>query len=171
MKRKSQWIEGFEFFELGLGYDAEVLNDIILFYDVEIPIIIIQYLKYFRPIEIWNEKMYEEGVNFVSSRYEVEDGILLNEKFNQFLPFYNLDEIRDRLLNWDSEISKIFKTKRLLPICQGVPNGDIVVSLRSDHTRGKLYYIIDHYELEPLEERIFCNSLFEFISALKEVPR
>lgn len=171
MLRKSQWISGFEFFEISNEDYSQHILDLISFYEVEFPNNLIQYLKHFKPIEMWDDKMYVEGTNFISSKYEMSDEVVVNQNFNQFLPFYSVVEIKERVLNWDPEISKIFKNKKLVPICQSVPNGDIVVSIESNHTKGKLYYVIDHFELNKLDDLFFCNSLFDFITGISEVPR
>ena len=171
MKRKTQWIEGFEFFEFELNYDNDLIQKIESFFEINLSVEIKQYLKHFKPIEIWDKSKYDDTVEFVYSEYVLEPEAVINPNLNMFLPFYNLNEIIHRLMAWDSVATSLFRKLKLLPICQGVPNGDIVVSLNDDDTNGKLYYIIDHYNYEIDNDTLFCNSLFKFISGLKEVPK
>lgn len=173
MKRKSQWIRGFEFFEFTLEYNRMVFDEVLSFFDENIPLEIQEFLKHFVPIETWDKSKYEESVQFVSSKYILDDSIMVNDRFDQFLPFYSLVEIKNRLYEREVELTLFYENEQFLPICQSVPNGDIVISLKNNSSKGKLYYIVDYYDYNAshLHEYLFCNGLFEFIAGLKEVPR
>ena len=170
-KRESYWISGLDFFEFKNSNCLDVSELFAeLFNGSTLPVQFKEYLLKLEPIDTTDPIYYLDNIKAPQNcKYILDDSILVNPNFRMFtIPFYDLGTIVKKITS--SDVSHIFTKYQIAPICESVPNGDIVVSLKNDSSHGKLYYITDHYDFELVDEFLFCNCLFDFISGISRVP-
>jgi hypothetical protein len=167
-KRKTFWITGLDFFEIRQNYDPKIIDELMEAFKVDfLPIQLKEYLLKLESIDTTDPAFYCPDVKIQDCRIELDKTMLINPDYDVFwCPFYNHREIFLKIKESDG----IYIGKKVMPICESVPCGDVVISLNNDDTFGKLYYVTDIYEFSVSEAFLFANCLFDFITALRQVP-
>lgn len=165
MKRKNKLISGLEFFDFQHNQNSvnvALLENKLLH---ELPSDLKQYLLHLNPFNWWDESLYEETPIFGSEKIVFTS--LLNQNFNLYLPYYNIEQIIEKL-NDSERYEDLFNKYKLIPICESIPNYEVVYCFEGDF-KGKLFYNMDDYEFELNTSRLFSNSLWDFILNTKIV--
>ncbi|MBK8055435.1 MAG: hypothetical protein IPK35_19735 [Saprospiraceae bacterium] len=162
--RNTQWLSGLELFDYNLNQNLILIQEIESFFNASLPGSIKQYLLHFNAINIMDISNYDEGVSLEDCNIIFENSI--NPLLHEFNTCYNVPEILNRLKNFDSEISEIYRSNLILPICPGIPAHDIFYSFKSAESFGRLYYDYE-YEFYTNNEYLFANSIWDFICNIK----
>ncbi|MCC6723248.1 MAG: hypothetical protein IT258_01970 [Saprospiraceae bacterium] len=171
-KRETFWITGFDFFEFNEMVDYALVDRLLGIYNVtSLPLQLKEYLSKFYPIDTSDSIFFTDDVKILSdgNNEVVLDSLsAINLKFDMFsVPFYSKEEYLYKIL--ESDWHDVLVENKLFPICESVPNQDIVVSLNDGDTFGKLYSMTEMNDYRNFHEHPFCNSVFDFISGLKLV--
>jgi hypothetical protein len=171
-KRETFWITGLDFFEFKEVVDNHLIEWLLDIYQVSaLPLQLREYLAKLYPIDTFNPSYFADFVEILSdgrSDIILDSLVAVNPRLNMFsVPFYSKEEFLYKIL--ESDWNKTLVENRLFPICESVPNQDIVVSLNDGDTFGKLYSMTEMNDYRNFQEHPFCNSVFDFISGLKRV--
>ncbi|MCC6723247.1 MAG: hypothetical protein IT258_01965 [Saprospiraceae bacterium] len=171
-KRETFWITGFDFFEFNEMVDYNLIERLLEIYQIaDLPIQLKEYLAKFHPIDIWEPAFFASNVEILDDyriKIVLERSVSSNTRRRIFsVPFYSKEEYLYKIL--ESDWHDVLVENKLFPICESVPNQDIVVSLNEGDTFGKLYSMIEINDYRNYQEHPFCNAVFDFISGLKRV--
>lgn len=165
MKRKNKLISGLEFFDFKHNQNSDSVLKLEEKIGDELPSDLKQYLLHFKPFDWWDDTLYEEPPIFGSEK--IISTSLIDQNYNIYLPYFSVEQIIDKL-NHHERFEDFFSRLKLIPICQSVPNYEVVYCFEGEF-KGRLFYNTDDYEFELDDTRLFAHSLWDFILHTKIV--